>query len=138
MASSYTRTPLPPRLFKALLVSVVAVTVSHVVLSDTLGLALTGQAAAALGEGPGYSSDQAFTTAVVNTLLTMPLVLWLGMRISGERRVGPMVLVGAISWQVAVWRGIDDLDDTLGALLPFQSLMLVVAVTTAATALRRT
>ncbi|WOX26374.1 hypothetical protein [Streptomyces solicathayae] len=137
MASSSSRTPLLPRLLKALVVSLVAVAASHVVLSDTLRLSLMGQAAAALGEAPGYSSDQAFTAAVVNTLLTMPLVLWPGMLISGERRVGPMVLVGTVSWQVAVWSGIDALGEAPGVLLPLPSLALVVAVTALAAVLRR-
>ncbi|MFF1507955.1 hypothetical protein [Streptomyces sp. NPDC058326] len=136
MAASST-TPLAPRLLKAVIVSSVAVAASHLVLSDTLFLSFSGQAAATLGAGPGYSSDQAFTAAVVNTVLLMPLVLWIGMRVTGERRVGPMVLVGAVGWVIAVGDGIDLLDDAPGALLPLRSLALVVLVTALASAIRR-
>ncbi|MEF9884610.1 hypothetical protein [Streptomyces sp. P9-A4] len=130
-------TPLAPRLLKALIVSAVGVAASHLILSDGLYLSFTGQAAATLGAEPGYSTDQAFTAAVVNTALVMPIVLWIGMLITGERRVGPMVLVGMVSWITAVGNGIDGIDDAPGTLLPFRSLVLVVAVTALSSVVRR-
>ncbi|MCX4982617.1 hypothetical protein [Streptomyces sp. NBC_00572] len=130
-------TPLAPRLLKAVIVSLLAVAASHLVLSDTLYLALSGQAAATLGVGPGYSADQAFTAAIMNTVLLMPFVLWAGMRITGERRVGPMVLVGTVGWVAVVGNGIDAIDDVPGALLPLRSLVLVVAVTALAAVVQR-
>ncbi|MFZ4299181.1 hypothetical protein ACOZE3_14850 [Streptomyces cinereoruber] len=131
-------TPAAPRLLKALIVSSVGVAASHLVLSDTLYLSLAAQASATLGSGPGYSSGQAFTSALVNTFLLMPLVLWIGMRITGERKVGPMVLVGVVGWVIAVGNGIDAIDDRPGAILPLESLALVVGVTALASLIRRT
>ncbi|GGR09601.1 hypothetical protein GCM10010497_09530 [Streptomyces cinereoruber] len=130
--------PAAPRLLKALIVSSVGVAASHLVLSDTLYLSLAAQASAALGAGPGYSSQQAFTSALVNTFLLMPLVLWIGMRITGERKVGPVVLVGTAGWVVAVGNGIDAIDDRPGAILPLGSLLLVVGATALASLMRRT
>ncbi|MEU6165239.1 hypothetical protein [Streptomyces tanashiensis] len=130
-------TPRAPRLLKALIVSVLGVALAHLILSDTLYLSFAGQAASTLGAGPGYSADQAFTTALINTFLVMPLVLWIGMLVTGERRVGPMVLVGTVAWITAVGNGIDLLDDAPGTLLPLRSLALVVAVTALASLVRR-
>ncbi len=111
--------PSPPRLLKALIVSSLGVAASHLVLSDTLYLSFTAQASAALGAGGGYSSDQAFTSALINTFLLMPLVLWIGMRVAGERKVGPMVAVGTVGWVAAVGHGVDVLDSGPGAVLPW-------------------
>ncbi|MGW5775053.1 hypothetical protein [Streptomyces sp. NPDC003863] len=130
-------TPRAPRLLKAVIVSTLGVAASHLILSDTLNLSFAGQAAATLGAGPGYSADQAFTTALINTFLVMPAVLWIGMLITGERRVGPMVLVGETAWITAVGNGIDVIDDAPGTLLPLRSLLLVVAVTALASLVRR-
>ncbi|MFD8209766.1 hypothetical protein ACFV2S_25625 [Streptomyces sp. NPDC059695] len=130
-------TPLGPRLLKALIVSTLGVAAAHLILSDTLYLSFAGQAASTLGAGPGYSADQAFTTALINTFLVMPLVLWIGMLVAGERRVGPMVLVGTVAWITAVGNGIDLIDDAPDTLLPFRSLLLVVAVTALASLVRR-
>ncbi|MFJ6576715.1 hypothetical protein ACIQMY_12185 [Streptomyces sp. NPDC091368] len=130
-------TPLGPRLLKAVIVSTLGVAAAHLILSDTLYLSFAGQAASALGAGPGYSADQAFTTALINTFLVMPLVLWIGMLFSGERRVGPMVLVGTIAWVTAVGNGIDVIDDAPDAILPIRSLVLVVVVTALGSLIRR-
>ncbi|WP_411073852.1 hypothetical protein [Streptomyces sp. cmx-4-7] len=130
-------TPTLPRLLKALIVSSVGVAASHLVLSDTLYLSFAAQASAALGAGGGYSSDQAFTSALVNTFLLMPLVLWSGMRITGERRVGPMVVVGTVGWVAAVGHGVDVLDSGPGAILPLGSLALVVGAAALASLVRR-
>ncbi|MGW1510981.1 hypothetical protein [Streptomyces sp. NPDC002394] len=130
-------TPLGPRFLKALIVSALGVAASHLILSDTLYLSFAGQAASSLGAGPGYSADQAFTTALINTFLVMPLVLWIGMRITGERRVGPMVLVGVVAWITAVGNGIDLIDDAPDTLLPLRSLALVVGVTALASLVQR-
>ncbi|MFB6634227.1 hypothetical protein ACWEPR_11955 [Streptomyces sp. NPDC004290] len=130
-------TPLGPRLLKAVIVSTLGVAAAHLILSDTLYLSFAGQAASALGAGPGYSADQAFTTALINTFLVMPLVLWIGMLVSGERRVGPMVLVGTIAWVTAVGNGIDVIDDAPDAILPIRSLVLVVVVTALGSLIRR-
>ncbi|WP_329420075.1 hypothetical protein [Streptomyces sp. NBC_01268] len=120
------------RPFKALAVSSLGVAASHLILSDTLYLGFAGQASATLGGGPAYSADQAFTTALVNTALVMPLVLWIGLRISGERRLWLTVTTGTFAWICAVWNGVDHLDDAPGALLPLRSMLLVAAVTAVA------
>lgn len=118
------------RPFKALAVSSLAVAASHLILSDTLYLGFAGQAASTLGSGgPAYSADQAFTTALLNTALVMPLVLWIGLRIFGERRLWVTVTAGTGAWIVTVWNGIGLLDDAPGTVLPLRSLALVVAVT---------
>ncbi|WP_369145776.1 hypothetical protein [Streptomyces sp. R44] len=132
-----TSTPLAPRLLKALIVSTLGVAAAHLILSDTLYLSFAGQAASSLGAGPGYSADQAFTSALINTFLVMPVVLWIGMLVAGERRVGSMVLVGTVAWVTAVGNGIDLIDDAPGTLLPFRSLVLVVGVTALASLVRR-
>ncbi|MFF2780681.1 hypothetical protein ACFVU3_38025 [Streptomyces sp. NPDC058052] len=135
--SSRPHTPPLPRLFKAVVVTGIAVVAAHVVLSDTLRFALVGQASAALGAPTGYGEAQVFTTALLNTALVMPLVLWAGMRMGGERRLGAMLLAGSVGWIVAVWNGIDGLDDSFGAILPLSSLALVVGVTALASLVRR-
>ncbi|MER8043131.1 hypothetical protein [Streptomyces sp. NPDC094032] len=117
------------RPLKALFVSSLAVAASHLILSDTLYLGFAGQAASTLGAGgPAYSADQAFTTALMNTALVMPLVLWIGLRISGERGVWLTVLTGTGAWVVTVWNGIGVLDDGPGAILPLRSMLLVVGL----------
>ncbi|MFJ4870773.1 hypothetical protein [Streptomyces sp. NPDC088757] len=136
--ASPTSTPATFRLLKALIVSSVGVAASHLVLSDTLYLSFTAQASAALGTGGGYSSDRAFTSALVNAFLLMPLVLWIGMRITGERKVGPMVAVGTAGWVAAVGHGVDVLDSGPGAVLPLGSLALVVGAAALASLVRRT
>ncbi|MFI1814919.1 hypothetical protein ACH414_31745 [Streptomyces sp. NPDC020422] len=120
------------RLLKAIVVTLLAVAAAHLILSDTLNLGLMSQAAASLGSPQGYSYDQAFTTALINTALVMPLVLWIGMRIAGERGLKVMVPVGTAGWIAAVWHGVDLIDDRPGAILPWHSLALVVAVTSLA------
>ncbi|MFI8370620.1 hypothetical protein [Streptomyces sp. NPDC085466] len=135
--ASRPHTPALPRLVKGAVVGALAVGAAHVVLSDTLRFALVGQASATLGAPTGYGTAQVFTTALLNTALVMPLVLWAGMRLSGERKVGAMVLVGSAGWITAVWNGIDGIDDSFGAVLPLRSLALVVAVTALASLLRR-
>ncbi|GAA3086279.1 hypothetical protein GCM10017562_65400 [Streptomyces roseofulvus] len=135
--ASRPHTPPLPRLFKAVVVTCIAVGASHLVLSDTLRFALVGQASAALGAPTGYGEAQVFTTALLNTALVMPLVLWTGMRLGGERQPGAMVLVGSVGWIVAVWNGIDGLDDSFGAILPVRSLALVVGVTALSSLVRR-
>ncbi|MFF0484751.1 hypothetical protein [Streptomyces sp. NPDC004435] len=135
--ASRPHTPALPRLFKGVIVGAVAVGAAHVVLSDTMRFALVGQASATLGAPTGYGTAQVFTTALVNTALVMPLVLWAGMRLSGERKLGAMLLVGSTGWVAVVWNGIDGLDDSFGAMLPLPSLALVVAVTALASLLRR-
>ncbi|MEU8540766.1 hypothetical protein AB0C52_12415 [Streptomyces sp. NPDC048717] len=117
-----------PRALKTLAVAMLAVAAAHLILSDTLRLGFSAEASATLGSPQGYGSDQAFTTALVNTALVLPLVLWAGLRIAGERKVGIPVLVASVAWMVAVWRGLDAIDDAPGALLPLPSLALVVAV----------
>jgi hypothetical protein len=117
------------RVGKALVVTVIATAISHLLLSDGLSLSLWSQASANMGETAASTGDQAFTAAVVNTVLAMPLVLWIGMRLLRERRVYPMVLVGAVGWFITVGHGIDLIDDGIGALLPLWSLAAFAAVT---------
>ncbi|MFD0148408.1 hypothetical protein ACWGQ4_16855 [Streptomyces sp. NPDC055721] len=131
------RTATAPRLLKALIVTLLAVAAAHLVLSDTLRLSFSSQAASTLGAAPGYSADQAFTNALINTFLVMPFVLWAGMRISGERKVWPMVLAGTAVWIGAVGNGVDVIDDAPGTLLPLRSLALVIGVTALASLIRR-
>ncbi|MFE7616183.1 hypothetical protein [Streptomyces sp. NPDC057496] len=109
--------------------TVIATAISHLLLSDGLSLSLWSQASANMGETPVSTGDQAFTAAVVNTVLAMPLVLWIGMRLLRERRVYPMVLVGAVGWFITVGNGIDLIDDEIGTLLPLWSLAAFAAVT---------
>ncbi|MEV7059221.1 hypothetical protein ACIOG4_26235 [Streptomyces microflavus] len=117
------------RVGKGFLVTVVAVALSHVILSDGLFVSLVGQAATNMGAGPGYSSDVSFTSAVVNTTLTMALVLWVGMRLLRERRVYVMVLVGALGWFLTVMANVDALLERAYGLLPLAPMALFVLVT---------
>ncbi|GHJ96014.1 hypothetical protein SNE510_55330 [Streptomyces sp. NE5-10] len=132
-----THTPPLPRLLKAAVVTALAIGAAHLILSDTLRFALVAEASAALGSPTGYGTAQVFTTALFNTALVMPIVLWTGMRLSGERRLGAMVLVGSVGWIVVVWRGVDGLDDSFGAILPLRPLALLVGFTALASLLRR-
>ncbi|AGK81594.1 hypothetical protein ACIOGT_12610 [Streptomyces microflavus] len=117
------------RVGKGFFVTVVAVALSHVILSDGLFVSLVGQAATNMGAGPGYSSDVSFTSAVVNTTLTMALVLWVGMRLLRERRVYVMVLVGAVGWFLTVMANVDALLERAYGLLPLAPMALFVLVT---------
>ncbi|WP_411080165.1 hypothetical protein [Streptomyces sp. cmx-18-6] len=125
------------RIGKALVVTVVAVALSHLILSDGLFLSLVGQAAANMGGGPGYSTSESFTSAVVNTTLTMALVLWAGMRLMRERRVYVMVLVGAVGWFFTVMWNVGTLLERAYGLLPLASMALFVVVTALASAVLR-
>ncbi|MFF9344444.1 hypothetical protein ACF1CG_32405 [Streptomyces sp. NPDC014773] len=135
--ASRTHTPPLPRLLKTVVVTALAIAAAHLVLSDTLRFALVAEASAALGSPTGYGTAQVFTTALFNTALVMPIVLWTGMRLSGERRLGAVVLVGSVGWIAVVWRGVDALDDSFGAVLPLRPLALLVGVTALASLARR-
>ncbi|MFJ8776214.1 hypothetical protein [Streptomyces microflavus] len=128
-AAPPTRSAPAARVGKGFLVTVGAVALSHVILSDGLFVSLVGQAATNMGAGPGYSSDVSFTSAVVNTTLTMALVLWVGMRLLRERRVYLMVLVGAVGWFLTVMANVDDLLERAYGLMPLASMALFVLVT---------
>ncbi|MET8375149.1 hypothetical protein [Streptomyces microflavus] len=128
-AAPPTRSAPAVRVGKGFLVTVGAVALSHVILSDGLFVSLVGQAATNMGAGPGYSSDVSFTSAVVNTTLTMALVLWVGMRLLRERRVYLMVLVGAVGWFLTVMANVDALLERAYGLLPLASMALFVLVT---------
>jgi len=128
---------LAARVGKGLAVTVVAVALSHLILSDGLFLSLAGQAAANMGSGPGYSSDESFTSAVVNTTLTMALVLWVGMRLLRERRVYAMVLVGAVGWFLTVMGNVGTLLERAYGVLTLAPMALFVVVTALASAILR-
>ncbi|MFH8375473.1 hypothetical protein [Streptomyces cyaneofuscatus] len=140
MPSTTTRSSAPAlaaRVGKAFLVTVVAVALSHLILSDGLFLSLAGQAAVNMGSGPGYSSDESFTSAVVNTTLTMALVLWVGMRLMRESRVYVMVLVGAVGWFLTVMGNIGTLLQRAYGVLPLAPMALFAVVTALASAILR-
>ncbi|WP_335935648.1 hypothetical protein [Streptomyces sp. PTD5-9] len=117
------------RVAKALAVTVVAAALSHLLLSDGLSLSQWQQAAANVGGDLGGSGDTAFSAAVVNTLLAMPAVLWLGMRLLRERRVYVTVLVGTVGWFFTVGQCIDRLAERPDTVMPLGPLALFVVVT---------
>ncbi|MFB7527677.1 hypothetical protein ACFC0C_05420 [Streptomyces sp. NPDC056178] len=125
------------RVGKALIVTLIATAVSHLLLSDGLSVSLWSQASENMGEAVAFSDDQAFTMAVLNTMIAMPVVLWAGMRLLRERRVYPMVLVGTLGWFATVGHGIDSIDDRPGALLSLGALVAFAAVTALSSLLLR-
>ncbi|MFF4175356.1 hypothetical protein [Streptomyces sp. NPDC001750] len=117
------------RVGKALMVTVLTTALSHLLLSDGLSLSQWQQAAASVGGDLGGSGDTAFSAAVVNTLLAMPAVLWLGMRLLRERRVYLTVIVGAVGWFFTVGQYIDSLSERPSMVMPLGMLAVFVAVT---------
>jgi len=117
------------RVGKALVVTVLAVALCHLLLSDGLSLSQWQQAATNVGGDLGGSGDAAFSAAVVNTLLAMPAVLWLGMRLLRERRVYLIVIVGTVGWFFTVGQYIDRLTERPSTVMPLGLLALFVAVT---------
>ncbi|MEU3651596.1 hypothetical protein AB0E67_01910 [Streptomyces sp. NPDC032161] len=117
------------RVGKALIVTVLATALSHLLLSDGLSLSQWQQAAANVGGDLGGSGDAAFSAAVVNTLLAMPAVLWVGMRLLRERRVYLTVIVGTVGWFFTVGQYIDRLNERPSMMMPLGMLAGFVAVT---------
>ncbi|SCF59771.1 hypothetical protein GA0115254_106323 [Streptomyces sp. Ncost-T10-10d] len=110
--------------------TVIAAALSHLLLSDGLSLSQWQQAAANVGGDLGGSGDTAFSAAIVNTLLAMPVVLWVGMRLLRERRVYLTVAVGTVGWFFTVGHYIDQLNDRPDIVMPLGPLALFIAVTT--------
>ncbi|MFD9599846.1 hypothetical protein [Streptomyces sp. NPDC059970] len=125
------------RIGKALVVTVIAAALSHLLLSDGLSLSQWQQAATNVGGDLGGSGDTAFSAAIVNTLLVMPAVLWAGMRLLRERRVYLTVAVGTIGWFVTVGHYIDQLSDRPDIVMPLGPLALFIAVTALSSAVLR-
>jgi len=122
-------THLVRRTGKALVVTVIATGLAHLLLSDGLSLSQWQQAAANVGGDLGGSGDTAFSAAIVNTLLIMPAVLWVGMRLLRERRVYLTVIVGTVGWFITVGHFIDRLGEQPSMIMPLGPLALFVAVT---------
>ncbi|MFF8915167.1 hypothetical protein ACF08M_18050 [Streptomyces sp. NPDC015032] len=130
-------TPVARRLGKALVVTVIAAALSHLLLSDGLSLSQWQQAAANVGGDLGGSGDTASSAAIVNTLLFMPAALWAGMRLLRERRVYLTVAVGSIGWFVTVGNYIDQLSVRPSMVMPLGPLALFIAVTALSSAILR-
>ncbi|MFI5745324.1 hypothetical protein ACIBBE_05225 [Streptomyces sp. NPDC051644] len=109
--------------------TVIAAALSHLMLSDGLSLSQWQQAATNAGGDLGGSGDTAFSAAVVNTMLVMPAVLWVGMRLLRERRVYLIVAVGTVGWFFTVGQYIDQLSDRPDIVMPLGPLALFIAVT---------
>ncbi|MFD4941681.1 hypothetical protein ACFWNT_03880 [Streptomyces sp. NPDC058409] len=130
-------THLASRIGKALVVTVIAAALSHLLLSDGLSLSQWQQAATNVGGDLGGSGDTAFSAAIVNTLLVMPAVLWAGMRLLRERRVYLTVTVGTIGWFVTVGNYVDQLSVRPSTVMPLGPLVLFIAVTALSSAVLR-
>ncbi|MFF9345957.1 hypothetical protein [Streptomyces sp. NPDC014734] len=122
---------------KALIATIIATALSHLLLSDGLSLSQWQEAAANVGGDLGGSGDTAFSAAIVNTLLAMPAVLWTGMRLLGERRVYLIVIVGTVGWFLTVGNCINQLGESPRTLMPLGPLALFIAVTVLSSALLR-
>ncbi|WP_157987168.1 hypothetical protein [Streptomyces atratus] len=129
--------PTARRIGKALVVTVIASALSHLLLSDGLSLSQWQQAATNVGGDLGGSGDTAFSAAVVNTMLAMPAVLWVGMRLLRERRVYLIVAVGTVGWFFTVGHYIDQLSDRPSTVMPLGPLALFIAVTVLSSVLLR-
>jgi hypothetical protein len=113
------------RTLKAAVVTAIATVACHLTMSAGF--------AWARGQEPDHPDDWSglleFGATVLATWMVMPLVLWIGMRVLGERRTWPQILLGTPLWIGVSSVYIDDVDRP-GGLMPVPVLVLFVLVGT--------
>ncbi|MFP8882736.1 hypothetical protein [Streptomyces mangrovi] len=109
------------RALKAAVVTVVATAAGH--------LAMSAGFAWARGQKPDHPDDWSglpeFGATVLATWTLMPLALWIGMRVLGERRTQLQILLGTPLWIGVSSVYIDDVDRP-GGLMPVPVLVMFV------------
>ncbi|MFD8460037.1 hypothetical protein [Streptomyces antimycoticus] len=112
---------------KGAAVTVVAVLVCHLVLSAGYAIARDQKGRDPDG-GSWISAEIHLVTFVLGPLLVMPLLLWAGMRILGERDNYLLIIVGSLLWLLGAGYNLNHLQYTPGAHLPVPLLAGMVAV----------
>ncbi|MTE17778.1 hypothetical protein F0L17_01240 [Streptomyces sp. TRM43335] len=110
------------RVTKAAVVTAVATAVCHLTMSAGFAWARDRPS-----EHPDdWSGLYEFGATVLASWILMPLVLWAGMRVLGERRTHLQVYVGALLWGAVSWYHVDDIDRAGGVMPPLVAAVFVV------------
>ncbi|MEU2211199.1 hypothetical protein ACH4VS_30430 [Streptomyces hygroscopicus] len=104
----------------------VAVLVCHLILSAGYAIARDQKARDPDG-GSWASAEIHLLTLILGVLLVMPLLLWAGMRVLGERDNYLLIMVGGLLWLLGAGSNLDNLEYTPGAHLPVPLLAGMVA-----------
>lgn len=115
------------RLARGAFTVVVATAACHTVMSA--GYAWARDRRVALGDTLFAGSVEFLLTTAASWML-MPLLLWVGMRVAGQRRNGPLVLIGGLTWVGISGYFIDDIDHP-GGHMPFLAIAAFVLLGTA-------
>ncbi|MFC7817455.1 hypothetical protein ACFUTR_22775 [Streptomyces sp. NPDC057367] len=111
------------RTLKAAVVTIAATAACH--LTMNAGLAW------ARGQESDHPNDWAgtveFGVTLLATWMLMPLMLWIGMRVLGERRTQLQFIVAALLWIVVSLMYVDDVDRP-GGHMPAPALVVFVLV----------
>ncbi|MGW7695046.1 hypothetical protein ACWGMA_40540 [Streptomyces asiaticus] len=102
------------------------VLVCHLILSA--GYAAARAQKRANSDDSWISDEIHLVTFVLGILLVMPLLLWAGMRILGERDNYLLIIVGSLFWLVGAGFNLSHLQYTPGAHLPVPLLAGMLAV----------
>ncbi|GAA3618771.1 hypothetical protein ACG5V6_02655 [Streptomyces chitinivorans] len=109
------------RALKAAVATAIATAAGHLTMSAGF--------AWARGQEPDHPDDWSglpeFGATVLATWILMPLALWVGMRVLGERRTWLQILLGTPLWVGVSSVYIDDVDHP-GGLMPVPVLVLFV------------
>ncbi|MCI0386053.1 hypothetical protein [Streptomyces sp. CNQ085] len=112
------------RTLKAAVVTITATAACH--------LTMNAGFAWARGQESDHPDDWAglfeFGATVLATWILMPLVLWIGMRLLGERRTWLQMILGTPLWAGVSLVYVDDVDRPGGGLMPVPVLVAFVLV----------
>jgi len=111
---------------KGAAVTAVAVLVCHLILSA--GYAAARAHERADSDGSWVGAEIQLVTFVLGLLLVMPLLLWAGMRILGERDNYLLIIFGSLVWWGGAGFNLSHLKYTPDAHLPVPLLAGMVAV----------
>jgi len=111
---------------KGAAVTAVAILVCHLILSA--GYAAARAQKRADPDSSWVAAEIHVVTFVLGLLLVMPLLLWAGMRILGERGNYILIIVGSLIWWCGAGFNLTQLKYTPGAHLPVPLLVGMVAV----------
>lgn len=110
------------RTLKAAVVTITATVACHLTMSAGFAWA-RGQES---DHPDDWSGMLEFGATVLATWILMPLVLWIGMRVLGERRTHLQILLGTPLWIGVSSVYIDDVDRPGGGLMPVPVLVAFV------------
>ncbi|MGW0118422.1 hypothetical protein [Streptomyces sp. NPDC003327] len=106
---------------KAAAVTVLAAAACHAVLSTGLSWARDQEH----GSPDSWAALPGFAGTVLVTWILMPLLLWGGMRLLGERGTAPLLLACGVLWAALTLLYVDDVDRPSG-MMPVPALVLFV------------